>query len=57
MEWTGITHMKNNNVGYLLRSGIRDIGKHGFMSFAAVCVMVACLVIIGGFCKIGRAHV
>lgn len=52
MEWTGITHMKNNNVGYLLRSGIRDIGKHGFMSFAAVCVMVACLVIIGGFCMI-----
>lgn len=48
-EWTGITRMKNNNIGYLFREGFRGIRKHGFMSFAAVCVMVACLVIIGGF--------
>ncbi len=38
-----------NNFGYLFREGFRGIYKHGFMSFAAVCVMVACLVIIGGF--------
>lgn len=41
--------MRNNNFGYLLREGFRGIRKHGFMSFAAVCVIVACLVIIGGF--------
>lgn len=44
--------MKNNNIGYLFREGFRGIHKHGFMSFAAVCVMVACLVIIGGFAMI-----
>ena len=41
--------MKINNIGYLLSEGIRGIFKHGFMSFAAVCVTVACLVIVGCF--------
>lgn len=41
--------MKSKNIGYLLSEGFRSIGKHGFMSFAAVCVMVACMVIIGSF--------
>ena len=41
--------MKINNVGYLLKEGIRGIFLHGFMSFAAVCVTVACLLIIGSF--------
>ena len=41
--------MKSNNFGYLLKEGIRGIFLHGFMSFAAVCVTVACLVIIGSF--------
>jgi cell division transport system permease protein len=36
----------------LFREGFRGIHKHGFMSFAAICVMVACLVIIGGFAMI-----
>ena len=49
MEWMGITHMKINNIGYLLKEGIRGIFLHGFMSFAAVCVTVACLLIVGGF--------
>ena len=41
--------MKFNNIGYLLKEGIRGIFLHGFMSFAAVCVTVACLIIVGSF--------
>ena len=41
--------MKSNNFGYLLKEGVRGIFLHGFMSFAAGCVTVACLIIIGSF--------
>ena len=41
--------MRMNNVGYLLKEGVRGIFLHGFMSFAAVCVTVACLLIVGSF--------
>ena len=41
--------MKINNFTYLLKEGIRGIFLHGFMSFAAVCVTVACLLIVGSF--------
>jgi cell division transport system permease protein len=41
--------MKISNLGYLLKEGIRGIFLHGFMSFAAVCVTVACLLIVGSF--------
>lgn len=41
--------MRLNNIGYLLKEGFRGIFLHGFMSFAAVCVTVACLVIVGSF--------
>ena len=41
--------MKVTNLGYLIKEGIRGIFLHGFMSFAAVIVTVACLVIVGGF--------
>ncbi len=41
--------MKVNNLGYLIKEGIRGIFLHGFMSFAAVCVTVACLLIVGSF--------
>ncbi len=41
--------MKINNVGYLIKEGIRSIFLHGFMSFAAVFVTVACLLIVGSF--------
>ncbi len=40
---------KSNNVGYLIKEGVRGIFVHGFMSFAAVCVTVACLIIMGSF--------
>jgi len=41
--------MKLNNLGYLLKEGFKGIFTHGFMSFAAICVTVACLVIVGSF--------
>lgn len=41
--------MKLNNIGYLLKEGFKGIFLHGFMSFAAICVTVACLVIVGSF--------
>ena len=41
--------MKKNNIGYLLREGIRGVFLHGFMSFAAVGITVACLLIMGTF--------
>ena len=41
--------MKLSNLGYLLKEGFRAIFLHGFMSFAAVCVTVACLLIVGSF--------
>ena len=41
--------MRLNNIGYLLKEGFKGIFTHGFMSFAAVCVTVACLVIVGSF--------
>lgn len=48
-EWMGITMMKNKNIGYLLKEGIHGVFLHGFMSFAAICVTVACMIIIGSF--------
>mgnify|MGYP007112543736 CR=1 FL=1 len=41
--------MKLNNIGYLLKEGFRGIFLHGFMSFAAIVVTVACLLIVGSF--------
>ena len=41
--------MKLNIIGYLLKEGFRSIFQHGFMSFAAICVTVACLIIVGSF--------
>jgi len=41
--------MRINNFAYLIKEGIRGIFLHGFMSFAAICVTVACLLIVGSF--------
>jgi len=41
-----------SNVGYFTREGVRGIFLHGFMSFASVCVTVACLIIMGTFCLV-----
>lgn len=43
---------KSRNIGYLFKEGFRGIFLHGFMSFASICVTVACLIIIGSFSSI-----
>ncbi len=45
----GITHMKANRFFYLVKEGIKSIFTHGFMSFASVTIIVACLIIMGSF--------
>ena len=34
-------------MGYLIREGFRGVTKHGFMSFASVTIIMACLIIMG----------
>ena len=41
--------MKGYDFSYFLREGVKSIFLHGFMSFAAVSVIVACLIIMGSF--------
>jgi len=45
-------YVKNKNYGYLAKEGVRGVFLHGFMSFAAICVTVACLIIMGSFSMI-----
>ncbi|MBR4309167.1 MAG: permease-like cell division protein FtsX [Oscillospiraceae bacterium] len=40
---------RHTNFFYLIGQGFKSTFKHGFMSFAAVCITVACLVIINSF--------
>lgn len=52
-EWMGTLLMKRaRKLGYLFKEGVHNMFSHGFMSFAAICVTVACLVIIGSFSMI-----
>ena len=41
--------MKSTKLGYLINEGFKSIFTHGFMSFATVTIIVACLVIMGSF--------
>lgn len=41
--------MKRHETSYFFREGVRGVFLHGFMSFAAVGVIVACLLIMGSF--------
>ena len=43
----GISEMRLNRYGYLIREGFRSIFTHGFMSFASVTIIMACLIIMG----------
>ena len=43
----GITVMSFSKVAYLIREGFRSIRTHGFMSFASVTIITACLIIMG----------
>ena len=40
---------KSRNLSYYLSEGFHSIFTHGLMSFAAVCMIVACLLIMGSF--------
>ena len=40
---------KQINLGYFAAEGARSIVSHGLMSFAAVCMIMACLIIMGSF--------
>ena len=46
--WEGIS-MSKHDFGYFFHEGLSNMFSHGFMSFAAVCVTVACLLIVGSF--------
>lgn len=41
--------MRLSRSGYLIREGFRSITAHGFMSFASVTIIMACLIIMGSF--------
>ncbi|MDR2420852.1 MAG: permease-like cell division protein FtsX [Oscillospiraceae bacterium] len=41
--------MKSFRAGYYIREGMSSIFTHGFMSFASVFIIVACLIIMGSF--------
>ena len=41
--------MRRLNLGYFIKEGFSSIFSHGLMSFAAVCMIVACLIIMGSF--------
>ena len=43
----GISAMRLSRSGYLIREGFRSITSHGFMSFASVTIIMACLIIMG----------
>ena len=47
MKGLGITTMRLSRGGYLIREGFRSIKTHGFMSFASVTIIMACLIIMG----------
>ena len=47
MTEMGITAMSLSKGTYLIREGFRSIRKHGFMSFASIAIITACLIIMG----------
>ena len=38
-----------SRLGYLIKEGFRSVFTHGFMSFASVTIIIACLLIMGSF--------
>jgi len=40
---------RSTNFGYFVREGVGSIFTHGFMSFATITVIIACLIIMGSF--------
>ena len=48
MEWVVIMTWLNK-LRYLLKEGLKNVFIHGFMSFASITIIVACLIVIGSF--------
>ena len=46
--WEGIS-MSKHDFGYFFHEGLSNMFSHGFMSFAAIGITVACLLIMGTF--------
>ena len=40
---------RRSNIGYYIKEGVSSIFSHGFMSFASVVIIIACLLIMGSF--------
>jgi len=40
---------RRNNLGYYIKEGVSSVFTHGFMSFASVAIIIACLLIMGSF--------
>ena len=45
--------MRKHDFSYFFGEGMRNMFSHGFMSFAAVGITVACLVVMGTFSLVG----
>ena len=57
MRQAGITTMRQRfNFSYFLSEGFHSIFTHGLMSFAAVCMIVACLLIMGSFSLVAVSY-
>ena len=41
--------MRRHDFGYFFHEGVVNLFSHGFMSFAAVGITVACLLVMGTF--------
>ena len=41
--------MGTRKLRYFFKEGVNSIFTHGFMSFASVCIIIACLIIMGSF--------
>ena len=47
--WGGISMAKRHDFSYFFHEGLSNMFSHGFMSFAAIGITVACLLIMGTF--------
>ena len=44
--------MKLNRFNYLMTQGVKNIFTHGFMSFASITIIIACLLIMGSLTQL-----
>ncbi|MFR6426313.1 MAG: hypothetical protein ACLUNO_12905 [Oscillospiraceae bacterium] len=48
--------MKLNRFNYLMAQGVKNIFTHGFMSFASITIIIACLLITGQLLAADAQH-